>query len=79
MENRKYLIIYKSEIDLVDFDLILSSPDFLPSTNNGEKVIVKWENMDDPEFINNFSWKEGPYNNEEINSIMYLPEWVISE
>lgn len=79
MENRKYLIIYKSETHLADFNLISSSPDFLPTSNDGEKVIIKWEEIENPEFMKNLSWKEGPYNSEEINSILHLPEWIISE
>ena len=79
MENRKYLIILKSETNLVDFQLIISDPDFLPTSNDGTKAIIKWEDTQDPEFIKTLSWSEGPYNNEEINQIMYLPEWVISE
>jgi len=79
MENRKYLIIYKSETSLVDFNLISSTPDFLPTSNDGTKVIIKWDDAEDPEFIKNLSWSEGPYNNEEISSIVCLPEWAISE
>lgn len=79
MENRKYLIILKSEANLVDFQVILSDPDFLPASNDGVKVIIKWEDIEDPEFIKSLSWSEGPYNNDEINQIMYLPEWVITE
>jgi len=79
MENRKYLIIKKSETSLVDFESISSSENFIPVSKNGEKVIVKWDSIDDPVFIDSLSWKEGPYNNEEITQIMYLPEWISSE
>jgi len=79
MENRKYLIILKSETNLVDFQLIISDPDFLPTSNDGTKIIIKWEDIPDPDFIKTLSWSEGPYSNDEINQIVYLPEWVISE
>lgn len=77
MENRKYLIIKKSETSLVDFESIASTGNFLPTSKNDEKVIIKWDSLEDPSFIKDFSWKEGPYNNEEITQIMGLPEWII--
>jgi hypothetical protein len=74
MEERKYLIVKKSEIHKMDFNLINSDSNFLPESNNGEKIIIKWEGQD-PDFINNLEWKEGPYDVMEINQIIGLPEW----
>lgn len=76
-ENRKYLIFKIDEIDLIDFNYIIKkSIDKLRISINGTKSFIKWDG-DNPNFINNLSYKEGPYTHSQILSILENSvDWV---
>jgi hypothetical protein len=74
--NRKYLIIDVSEINEIDFSLILeTSIDTLRYNTNNTKTLIKWIDDVEPDFISNLTTKEGPYNYEEIKELLNKEEW----
>ncbi len=80
MEERNFMIINSSEIGLIDFSQILeTSPETLRLSINGEKTFVKWEGSQVPTSVENLTTKEGPYNYQEIISILETLEWTQEE
>ena len=80
MEERNFMIINSSEIGLLDFSQILeTSPETLRLSINGEKTFVKWEGSEIPSSVDNLTTKEGPYNYQEIISILETLEWTQGE
>lgn len=80
MEERNFMIINSSEIGLLDFSQILeTSPETLRLSINGEKTFVKWEGSKVPTSVENLTTKEGPYNYQEIISILETLEWTQGE
>jgi len=78
--NRKYLIIAVSELDKIDFNLILeTSSDTLRYNANNTKTLIKWIDGLEPNFISNLTTKEGPYNIDEISSILSSSDWNPSD
>jgi hypothetical protein len=77
MENIKYLIIKTEELDKVDFELVLeTSIETVRKSVNETKTFVKWISQDPPFFVNNLTYKEGPYNHSEILEILSTEEWI---
>lgn len=75
-EDRRYLIINVSEINLVDFSKLLQpSEEYLIRSADFTKAIIKWSG-DTPSFVLNLTSKEGPYLLEEIREILKTPEWT---
>lgn len=75
-ENRTYLIVPITEILKIDFSKIFQeSADTVRKSIDGSKFIIKWEG-DQPNFIGSLSDTEGPYNHEEIISIVQTVEWI---
>jgi hypothetical protein len=75
--NRKYLIIKIEEIGKINFEQILqTSKDTLRKSLDGSKCIIKWESEEDPNFILDLDYSEGPYINDEILKILNTPEWI---
>jgi hypothetical protein len=40
------------------------------------KTFVKWISQETPFFVSNFTYKEGPYNHQEISNILLTDEWT---
>jgi hypothetical protein len=80
MNNRKYIIFNISEVDKINFSEVLeTSKNTLRKSVDGNKSIIKWENNSIPISINNLLTKEGPYNHEQIMTILSSNEWVDNE
>jgi hypothetical protein len=78
-ENRQYLIFNLSELNVVNFSEVLeTSENTLRLNVAGTKTFIKWEGTT-PSFVNNMSTKEGPYNHEEIMTILSTSEWIPSQ
>lgn len=74
---RKYLIISSEEISKIDFNKILqTSLETLRYSVDGNKILIKWDTDEDPDFISNFKYFEGPYNDEEILKIISTNIWT---
>jgi len=73
-EPISYLIILTTELNLVDFSKLLNSLQGVRYSVEGTKALIKWKDTR-PDFVSNFSYKDGPYNNSQILQIMATPEW----
>ena len=72
---RKYLIFSVSELNKIDFDDVLeTSENTIRKSIDGLKTFVKFEGQE-PNFINNLTTKEGPYNYDEFVDILNTNEW----
>ena len=75
--NRNFLIFNVSEIDKINFDLVLeTSKDTLRKSVDQTKTFVKWEDPETPAFVATLTTKEGPYTYDEILVILTTPEWT---
>jgi hypothetical protein len=76
-ENRQYVILNTSELPLVDFTQVLeTSADTVRRSADGTKTFVKFEGNETPSFINHLTSIQGPYNHNEILTILTGPEWI---
>lgn len=72
---RKYVIFSVSELNKIDFDDVLeTSENTIRKSIDGLKTFVKFEGQE-PNFINNLTTKEGPYNYDEFVDILNTNEW----
>lgn len=75
-ENREYLIFPVSELNKVDFSLVLeTSAETVRKSVDGTKTFVKW-NGDAPAFVSTITGTEGPYTHTEILDILSNSEWT---
>ena len=76
-ENRQYVILNTSELPLVDFTQVLeTSAETVRRSSDGTKTFVKFEGNETPSFINQLTSIQGPYNHNEILTILAGPEWI---
>ena len=74
--NRKYLIFPVSQLDVIDFTQVLeTSSETVRKSIDETKTFIKWEN-DQPSFINEFTYSEGPYTHSEMLEILSTEEWT---
>ena len=77
--NREFMIFNVSELNLIDFTQVLeTSIDTVRRSIDGTLTFVKWEGIT-PECVEGLSTKEGPYNYDEILTILNGPEWTSNE
>lgn len=77
-DDRNYLIFNSSEVDKVDFDQVLeTSAETLRYSVDDSKTFVKWEGVP-PTFLADFTYTEGPFNHEDILTILATEEWTSS-
>lgn len=77
MVSNKYLIINASEISKIDFEqTVITSKETLRFSVDGLKAIIEWDG-NEPTFLPNLSYKDGPYEVEEIRNIIATPEWQL--
>lgn len=70
------MIVGINEVNLIDImDIMNETIDSLPKSNDGSRVIVKWEREDVPPSIDALETKEGPYTQSQINSILAGSDW----
>ena len=75
-ENRKYLILPVSQLDIIDFTQVgETSIETVRKSVDETKTFVKWEG-EDPIFISQLTNNEGPYTHEEILNILATEEWT---
>ena len=74
--NREYLIIPVSELNKVDFNLVLeTSIDTVRKSVDQTKTFVKWEG-ETPAFVTTINNAEGPYTHSEILTILSTEAWT---
>ena len=75
-EDRSFLIFNVSELNYVDFSKVKeTSADTVRKSVDGTKTFVKWDGSA-PSFTSSLSTREGPYNYEEILTILATTEWT---
>jgi hypothetical protein len=76
-ENRKFMIFGVSELPNIDFTQVCeTSIDTVRKSVDGTKTFVKWDTEGIPSSVETLTTKEGPYNYEEILTILSTPEWT---
>lgn len=77
--NRNYLIFDVSELNKIDFNQVCeSSIETLRYSSDNSKTFIKWDTENEPDFISNLTFKEGPYNQNEILEILSTDFWIKS-
>ena len=77
--NRNFMIFNVSELNTIDFTQVLeTSLDTVRKSVDETKTFVKWDG-DMPSSVSSLTTKEGPYNYEEILTILATPEWTQEE
>jgi len=70
------MIFNISELDTIDFTQVLeTSQDTVRRSVDGTRTFVKWGG-DVPSSVEALTTKEGPYNYEEILTILAGPDWT---
>ena len=76
-ENRQFIIFDVSEVLAINYTQVCeTSPETLRRSADGTKTFVKWDSGSEPTFVAELTTKEGPYNHEEILSILAGEDWV---
>lgn len=78
MENNKkqYLIIDVSEIKKIDFSKIdETSLNTLRLSADKSKTFIKWEDESEPDFLNDLTTKQGPFDHNQILEILSTDFW----
>jgi len=76
---KTYLILDWTEIDLVDFNQILTtSKETARKSIDGTKVLISWMG-DTPDFVVNLTSKSQEYTLDEITPIMLSDDWTSDE
>jgi hypothetical protein len=74
--QRQFMIFNVSELPLIDFTQVLeTSIDTVRKSIDGTKTFVKWDSEEIPSSVQSLTTSEGPYNYEEILTILSTPEW----
>jgi len=77
-ENRSYMIFNVSEIDTIDFNLVLeTSVDTIRKSVDETLTFVKWDGST-PSFVSSLSTTQGPYTHTEILSVLSTETWTPS-
>tara|TARA_R110000868_G_scaffold306257_1_gene567494 strand:- start:79 stop:330 length:252 start_codon:yes stop_codon:yes gene_type:complete len=64
-----------SEIDKIDFDQVsITSEETITYNGDGTKVVIEWDGME-PTFLSDLSYKDGPYNLEQIRQLISTSQW----
>ena len=75
-EQRNFAIFSTTEIDKIDFNLVLeTSAETLRKSVDETKTFVKWDG-EQPEFVSELTTLEGPYTYAEILDILSTSEWT---
>ena len=76
-ETREFMIFNASELNTINFNEVLeTSIDTVRKSVDGTKTFVKWNGSTIPLSVENLTTKEGPYNYEEILTILSTDEWT---
>ena len=79
MVSNKYLVMLTSEIGLIDFEqVVITSEKTLSYNGDGSKTVIEWTDIE-PTFLSELSYKDGPYDLEQMQQIIQSPEWQTKE
>ncbi len=75
--HRNFMIFDVSELGSVNFNEVLeTSQDTVRKSVDETKTFVKWEGDDTPISVDSLTTKQGPYNYDEILTILETFEWT---
>ncbi len=75
-ENRSYLIFPTTELNKVNFNLVLeTSAETVRKSVDETKTFVKWDG-ETPEFVATLNNTEGPYTHTQILNILSTEAWT---
>jgi hypothetical protein len=68
-----------SEIDKIDFEqLVITSRETLTYNGDGSKTVIEWTGIE-PTFLFDLSYKDGPYDVEQMQEIIQSTDWQHKE
>jgi len=68
-----------SEIGLIDFEqLVITSEETLTYNGDGSKTVIEWLEIE-PTFLSALSYKDGPYDLEQMQQIIQSTDWQPKE
>jgi hypothetical protein len=68
-----------SEIDKIDFEqVVITSSETLTYSADGSKTVIEWTDIE-PTFLSELSYKDGPYDLEQMQQITQSTEWQPKE
>jgi hypothetical protein len=68
-----------SEIDKIDFEqVVITSLETLTYNADGSKAVIEWDGIE-PTFLSELSYKDGPYDLEQMQQIIQSTEWQPKE
>jgi hypothetical protein len=73
----KSIIFDVIEINKVNFSQVIQTPETLVYSLNKNKTYVSWTIEDDPSFIGLIISREGPFDNNQLHSILENYEWLL--
>ena len=77
-EQRNFAIFSTTEIDKIDFNLVLeTSAETLRKSVDETKTFVKWDGGVAPDFVSELTTLDGPYTYTEILEILSGEEWTV--
>jgi hypothetical protein len=75
--DRNFMIFNVSEIEKINFDEILeTSAQWLRKSVDETRTFVKWDGNTIPTSIQTLTTSEGPYNYDEMITILNSSDWV---
>ena len=75
--DRNFMIFNLSEIEKINFDEILeTSAQWLRKSVDETRTFVKWDGNTIPTSIQTLTTSEGPYNYDEMITILNSSDWV---
>lgn len=78
IEDEKHIIFSVTELEKINFDEVLeTSIDTVRISSDGLKTFVRWDIIDTPQFVGTLLTKEGPYNINEMISILSESPWFV--
>lgn len=79
-DHRNFMILNVSELGSVNFlEVLETSTNTVRKSLDEIKTFVKWDGETTPPSVSSLTTKEGPYNYDEIITILSGPEWSPEE
>ena len=73
----KSIIFKVYELDKVDFNEVIQTPETLTYSVNHDKTYVSWTTVENPDFISTMESAEGPYDQNQLLVITEGYEWLL--
>jgi hypothetical protein len=71
------IIFSVDEINKVDFNEVIQTPQTLVYSVNKDKTYVTWISLTIPSFVSTIITAEGPYNDDQLHAILENYKWLL--